>query len=466
MKTSLIPDRPFVQNMLRIALPIALQNLLSTTASMVDTVMIGTQGELAVAAVGICAQFSSLLFSAYFGFSSGGSLFFAQFFGARDERGIAKAYGITLTCMMFVGFLFGGVTAVWPEFILGVYTDKVSIQQVAAPYLRIVAISFPLQTLAMAMSTLLRSTEKVKVPLFASIASLGTNLVVNYLLIFGKLGLPQMGVRGAAIGTLAAGIVNVLVLFFSCLRDKETVVLRVREQFGWEAALVKGYFIKCLPIIINELLFGVGQMIINIVIGRQDEAGIAAMAAFRVIEGLVYTFFVGLATASSVMVGKQVGAGEHVAAYRDAKRFAILCPMITLAITLIVVPFREVLLRVFGLGEVALQYGMIMLLIYTVASAIRTCNYILNGIFRAGGEPVFGTVFEIVGLYCLTVSAVVISGLVLRAPFLIVFTLMYTDEIPKLLIAQWYLRSGRWIKPVTEEGKANLPAFRKIMKNE
>jgi len=449
----------FYRSVFAIGLPVAMQNLLGTTASMIDTAMLGTQGELAVAAVGICGQFSSLLFAAYFGFASGGILFFSQYWGAKNEKGICKAYGLTLTFMMLVGFLFGAVSCFAPEFVMGIYTDKPNIQTIGVAYLRIAGISFPLQTLSMAMSCLLRSTEKVKIPLYASIASLITNVVLNWVFIFGKLGMPAMGPAGAAVGTVAAGAVNVIMLYAFALRDKQSFLLRFRDHFGWEGAFVRQYFIKCLPIIANEMLYGVGQMIINIVIGRQDEAGIAAMAVFRVIEGLIYAFFGGFANASSVMVGKQVGAGNLKQGFRDAKRFAVLCPAITLLICLATAAVRRPLLQAFGLGDTALQYGMWMLLIYVVASTVRTCNYIMNNTFRAGGEPLFGTVLEIGGLFLVTVPLIWLAGIVWKLPFLAVFAFMYADEFLRLAISLWYLFTGKWVKPVTVQGKQRLDEF-------
>jgi putative MATE family efflux protein len=460
VKTPLLGNRQFYRYTLSIGLPVALQNLLTTSASMVDTIMIGTQGELAVAAVGICAQVSMLMFAGYFGFCNGGMIFFAQFWGAKNERGIRKAYGLTLCCMMFVGFLFGALAVFAPEFILGIYTDKENIRAAALPYLRLVGFSYPLQTLSMAMSSLLRSTEKVKIPLFASVAALLTNTFLNWALIFGHLGFPRMGVAGAALGTVCAGLVNILVLYLYCFRDRNSVITRIREHYGWDPALVKQFFSKSSFIVCNEMLYGVGQLVLNIIIGRQSEAGIAAMAVFRVIEGFVFVFFVGLVNASSVMVGKRIGAGEHLEGYTDAKRFALLCPAVTLLICLIILPLRSPLLGLFGLGEETRRYAMSMLLIYTVTGTIRTCNYICNGIFRAGGDSIFCTVIETCGLFFISIPAAALTGLLLHWPFLAVFLMLFLDEFVRLGIILWYMNSGRWVKPVTDKGRETLAAFR------
>lgn len=452
--------KTFMRAVFTIALPIALQNLMSTTASMIDTIMIGSQGELAVAAVGICSQISSLFFSMYFGFAGGSLLFFAQYWGAKDYKGINRTFGISATFMLLVSILFGTVAILNPEFILGIYTDKEAIIAMAAPYLRIFGFSAPFTVLVMIMNFFLRSTERVKAPLICSILGIGVNIVLNWILIFGRFGMPKMGVAGAAVGTLCSAIVNFTLLFIYIMRDQETVKLRFQELFGWGKHFTFDYFKKCFPIIMNELLYGVGQMLINIVIGHQVETAIAAMAAFRVLEGFVFAFFGGLADASAVVVGKEVGAGHHMRGYQYVKGFSVLCPAITFTIVLFFFVLNQPILGLFGLGAEALRYGKYMLLIYLFFGAIRTCNYIMNCCYRAGGEAVYGTVLEITCLFTISVPITWIAGMVLHLPFLAVFAFVYTDEILRLIFEIRYTRSGKWVKPVTEMGHATLEDFK------
>lgn len=455
----------FFRIVFTIALPIAFQNFLSTTASMVDTIMIGSQGELSVAAVGICSQITSLFFSCYFGFASGGLLFFSQYWGAHDEKGINRAFGLTLTCLLTVALVFGTVAAANPKFVLGIYTDKEKIIEIGVPYIRIVGFSYPLQVLALVISFLMRSTERVKPPLISSILSLITNFILNWILIYGRFGMPRMGAAGAAVGTLVSGMVNVLVLSVFVLKDKETLVLKLKDMFSWQDDFLKKYMGKCFPIIFNELFYGIGQMLINIVIGHQAESAIAAMAAFRVLEGFVFAFFAGLADASSVVVGKEVGSGHLMNGYQYVKKFAILCPAITFCICLIGFILNRPMLSLFGLGAEALFYGKYMILIFLAAGTVRTCNYIMNSCYRAGGEAVFGTVLEITCLFVVSVPATWVAGMMLHLPFLAVFSFLYTDELIRLAFELWYTKSGKWIKPVTETGKAALPEFHDMLRN-
>ena len=326
--------------------------------------------------------------------------------------------------------------------------------------IRIVGFAYPLQVIAMIISFLMRSTERVKPPLISSILALITNFILNWILIYGRFGMPKMGAAGAAVGTLVSGIVNVFVLFLFLVRDKKTVVLRIKDMFSWKDGFLREYMGKCMPIICNELFYGIGQMLINIVIGHQSESAIAAMAAFRVLEGFVFAFFAGLADASSVVVGKEVGSGHLMSGYQYMKKFALLCPVVTFSICLIGLLLNGPLLSLFGLGAEAMFFGKYMILIYLAAGTIRTCNYIMNSCYRAGGEAVFGTLLEIICLFAVSVPATWAAGMIWHLPFLAVFSFLYTDELIRLAFELWYTRSGKWIKPVTEMGREALPGFR------
>lgn len=454
------PWRSFLSQLIAIAIPVALQNVLTTTASMVDTIMLASTGELSVGAVGLCAQFASLMFSCYWGFVGGGMLFFSQFWGAKDDKGINRSYGLTMICMMSVGLTFGALGVFFPETIMRLYTDKVSIQQIGVEYLRIVGIAYPLQVVAMCMSALLRSTERVRIPLVASIAALLTNMGINYVLIYGKFGFPAMGVRGAAIGTVASAIVNVAVIVVAAAVTKHPHLLNIREHFKFEGALTKEYFIKCFPMICNELFIGTSNMCINFVLGRQLEEAIVATAVFRTLEGFVIGFFSGMTNASTVLIGKPVGFGDHETAFARAKRLILLCPCVIFTACLALFLLRQPLLTNMGLSGLSYELGTGMLAIYMVAATIRLTNWLHNDTFRAAGDPVYGTVREISCAYIFVVPSVFLAGMVLKLPFLAVFACTFIDEPLRLGMMLYHMLSGRWIKPVTAEGQATIEAFR------
>ena len=456
---SRFPWKSFLKNLAAIALPIALQNLLTTTASMVDTMMVAPLGEQAVGALGLCAQFSSLMFAGYWGFVGGGSLFIAQYWGSKEDEGIERSYGMMLLCMMTVAVLFGCAALLAPQWVMRVYTDKESIQQIGISYLRIVGFAYVLQVLSMAMSTLLRGTERVRIPMVASITSVSANLFLNWVFIYGHLGSPAMGVRGAALATTCAALVNVTAICVMARATGYVYLFRIRGHFRWSRESLKLFFVKCFPIICNELLIGVGNMVINITLGRQNEHVIAAIAVFRTLEGLIIGFFAGFSSASSILVGKCVGAGELDNAYERAKRLVYLCSGVIFVVGLCVMAIHRPILTAMSLSGESYQAGVTLLVIYLFASVIRMGNWLQNDTFRASGDAVTGTVLEIVFMYVMILPAVLITGFALHAPYWVIFLCCYIDEPIRYILMQIHLYSGKWIRPVTDLGIAALPEF-------
>ena len=445
--------RDFLGKVAVIAIPVALQNLLTTTGSMVDTMMIASLGQTEVGAVGLCAQFSSLMFSGYWGFVGGGMLFFSQYWGTKDHEGINRSYGLTLTCMMTVAFTFCALATLFPEAVMRLYTDKESIQQIGVEYLRIAGFAYPLMVLSMAMAALLRCTERVRIPLYGSIASVAVNILLNWVLIFGKLGFPAMGVKGAALATVIAQGVCVLVVVLLAKRGGHPYLLAVRRHFRWNQALIASYFRKCFPILMNEILIGIGNMVINIVLGRQPEEAIAALAVFRTLEGLVIGFFAGFTNAASVLVGKEVGAGNIDVAYRRAWRLVYLCQGFIGFVGLMLILLHTPILTMMGMKGDSFTIAFGMVCVYAAAAFIRMGNWTQNDTFRAAGDATFGTVLEIVFMWAMVLPLVWLTGMVWHAPTLLVFACCYVDEPIRYGMMQVHLFRGKWIKPVTPEGQ-------------
>ena len=452
--------KEFIKQICVIAIPVALQNLLTTTGSMVDTMMISSLGQNELGAVGLCAQFSSLMFSGYWGFVGGGMLFISQFWGAKDNDGVNRAYGLTLTCMMIVATIFCGMAVLFPESVMRLYTDKEDIQAIGVEYLRIVGFSYILMVFSMAMAVLLRCTERVRIPLYGSIVSVAMNIFFNWVLIFGNLGFPEMGVKGAALATLLAQCFNIAVIIILAKKNKHPFLFAFKAHFSGRKGLTSEYFQKCFPIIMNEVLIGVGNMMINIVMGRQTNDAIAALALFRTIEGLIIGFFAGFSNASSILVGKEVGAGNLETAYKRAWRIVYLCQGFIATVGVLLILLHSPILTLANLEGESFTIGTQFIVIFAIFAIIRMGNWTQNDTFRSAGEAVYGTVLEIAFMWLMVVPAVWISGMVIGAPTFVVFICCYIDEPIRYVLMQIHLHNGKWVKPVTPEGRAALKEFR------
>ena len=235
-----------------IAIPVAFQNLLSTTGSMVDTMMLATLGELTVSAVSMCAQFSTLFLNCYWGFVAGGTLFVTQYWGAGDEKGIRRAYGLSLCMILSIGMIFGILSLGFPQLVMGIYTNNPDVRAIGISYLRIVGWMFPIQSVTVAMSMLLRATEHPRIPLIGGILLVLTNCLCNYILIFGHFGAPVLGARGAALGTLAASCMNLGTLVAFVLIQRIPYALELHRCFSWNRSFVSEYFKRSSMMLIRQ----------------------------------------------------------------------------------------------------------------------------------------------------------------------------------------------------------------------
>lgn len=451
-----MPWGPFLRMVATIAVPVALQNLLNTTAGMVDTIMVAPLGERAVGALGLCAQFSSLMFSSYWGFFGGGMLFISQYWGSGEDDGIERSYGMTTVCMMSVGVLFSALAVFAPGTVMRLYTDKPAIAELGVRYLRIAGFAYLLQVFSMAMNCLLRATERVKIPMIASVVSVASNIFLNWVFIYGHLGFPAMGIRGAAVATLCAAAVNVGAILLLARRAGCRYLFHIRGQFRWTRPALAVFFRKCFPILCNEILAGIGNMAINVTLGRQPEDIIAAVAVFRTLEGIIIGFFAGFSSASSVLVGKSVGGGEPELAFLRARRIIYLCSGVIFAANLLLFAARRPILTGLSLRGDAYRAGETMLFIYGIASVFRMGNWIHNDTFRVAGDAVFGTVLEMAFMYAVMLPSVLLAAFVWHLPFPAIFALCYVDEPIRYVLMQARFYSRKWIKPVTDVGKAAL----------
>jgi Na+-driven multidrug efflux pump len=283
---------------------------------------------------------------------------------------------------------------------------------------------------------------------------------MNWVLIFGHLGAPALGVRGAALATVIAQAVNCSVIIIAARRSGHAYLLAIRQHFRWSRLFIRTYLRKCFPIICNEVLIGVGNMVINIVLGRQPEEAIAALAVFRTIEGLVIGFFAGFSNASSVLVGTEVGAGRLDRAFGRAWRLVYLCQGFIAVLGVILISLHTPILNIMGMKGESFRLAFGMMAIYLSFGIIRMGNWTQNDTFRAAGDATYGTVLEIVFMWAMLIPLVCVSGLVLKWPTLVVFAFCYADEPIRYILMQIHLHNGKWIRPVTPEGKEALKGWK------
>ena len=447
----MLRDKEYWRLVLALALPIALQNLLSSSLAMVDNLMIGRLGDIAVGAVGVSAQIAQLVNIFLFGITSGGTIFVAQYWGKKDMEGIRRTYGLVMVCCSAVSLCAALLISLFPEVILGFYTNSDLIIAEGAKYLRIAAFSYVGIAVNLGFCTVLRSTEQVRLPVISNLISVLINVFFNAVLIFGYLGFPRLEIRGAAIATVIASLVNPLFIFTVSYCKKYILRARLKEMFTFPKGFIGKFASVSLPVFLNEAMWAMGVAGVNMVYGRMGESNIAALTITRTVENLAFVLIIGLCNACGVMIGKCIGKEENEKALIYAKRFTLLVPCVCLLIGSAIILLRAPILSLFSLSKEALHAAMWLLLIFGLEMPLRNVPFIaIVGIFRAGGDTKRGMLYDIIFLWSLSLPVAVLLGLVLKWEFLLVYPLvLLVEDIPKTFFCVRYILSGKWLHSVT-----------------
>ncbi|MBR4857772.1 MAG: MATE family efflux transporter [Clostridia bacterium] len=447
-------QKGFFKNMVKLALPIALQQLLVSCAQLVDTAMVTGLGNVVVSSVGVSSRWIFLMNLFYFGISSGTAAMIAQFWGAKEKDSIRKSYGIALIFGAVVAVMFTVLMFFFPDLLTRVFTSEQAVVETAPQYMRIVAFIAPFAAFNQVTCVALRSTERVNPPLYTSVISVALNTFLNYVLINGKLGLPAMGIKGAAIATLTSTAVQTILLFAVIRTSKDIYNAKFREFFTFTKNFFRRFSVVCLPVVLNEVAWAAGTNIYSMVFARQGSEAYAGYTIFSSIEQIAFVFFVGICHACSIMTGKTIGEGNEGGAYRLAKKFLIMTPLTGIVTGTILALSRNHLLSLLNIEtQAAFDLASSLILLYCMWLPFRNIPYtLIVGTFRAGGDTKIGIVYDLISLYVLGVPAVAYLGLVAKVDFIYLLLAMYLcEDVLKITLTLFRFRSKKWIRNLTTQ---------------
>jgi len=461
-----VGDRGFWRVTLRLALPIAFQNMLSSSFSLVDTLMVSMLGDISLAAAGMAGQWSWLLNIFLFGVSSGAAIFISQYFGVDDRKGIHRTSGIAVFSGLILGAIFMLAAVICPVVVMRIFGDEENVIAEGVAYLRIAGFSYFAVVISSVWSTILRSTAQVKLPMYVSLITTVENAVLNYLFIFGGFGIPAMGIRGAALATVFSSWTGAILLLGLSMRPGNILYASLRELFSFTKESLALFYRKALPVMANESMWGLGTFCYNAIFGALGYENYEAVTILRTFENIAFSFFVGLCSACCVMVGKSVGAGKIERAWQDARRFTVLIPGVGLVLGWFIILFRAPLVSVFNLSgnisDTVLLTAQSLLIVYALEMPLRNIPYIqIVGVFRSGGDTTTGVIYDLACLWGLSLPLTLVTAFVLDFPFVAVFAIMYlSEDIIKSCLCIRHFRSAKWLRPVTPEGKAGLELWK------
>lgn len=447
-------QKNFFKNMAKLALPIAMQQLLVSCAQLVDTAMVTALGNVVVSSIGVSSRWIFLMNLFYFGISSGTAAMIAQFWGAKEKDNIRKSYGIALIFGAAVAVTFTVAMFFFPAQLIRVFTSEQPVIDTAAQYMRIVAFMSIFSAFNQITCVALRATERVNSPLFTSFASVAVNTALNYILINGKLGLPALGIRGAAIATLTSTAFQSVLLFVVLRTSKDIYNAKIKEFFALTKDFFRRFSVVCLPVVLNEVAWAIGTNIYAMVFARQGSESYAGYTIFSSIEQIAFVFFVGICHACSIMTGKTIGEGDEKGAYKLAKKFVIMTPIIGIVTGTLLASVRNPLLSLLNIEtQAAFDLASKLILVYCLWLPFRNIPYtLIVGTFRAGGDTKIGIAYDMISLYLLGVPAVAYLGLIAKVDFVYLIVAMYLcEDIVKIILSMYRFKSKRWIKNLTDK---------------
>ena len=448
----------FYSTLFKIAVPIILQNLLQTFVNILDTVMIGQLGEAKIAAVGLGNQVFFLLNMMLFGISSGGSIFFAQLWGKKDINGIRKTLGITLSFSLVLSLLFTLGTQICPGFLMSFYSKEKDIIALGEDYFRVAGFSYPLMAISFAYQIAFRATGHVVLPTVSTAAAFSVNAVFNYLFIFGfhislpffDLNIPAFGIKGAALATVVARIVEfIIVIGYSYFKRFETCG-KLRELFSFSKDSVGRYLKIALPVILNESLWGFGITTQNSIFAHAGQDVIATFNITGTVSQLTWVFFIGVGNAAGIIIGQKIGEGNDSLARKYAFRFAWFMPVCAVIIAQLLIPLSFLLPYLFNVKPSTIQQAKYMLYILICLYPFMAFNmcYIV-GICRAGGDTVYSAVNDLIWMWCIGIPLGCLAAFYFKQPAWVIYIAIQIEQILKFFAGVLRLKSGKWLHNVT-----------------
>jgi putative MATE family efflux protein len=443
--------REFLKTLIRVALPIAVQNLITSSLNAVGVFLVGQLGETPVAAVGLANQIYFLLSLALFGITSGSAIFTAQYWGNEDLPGIRRVVALCLAMSLVMGALFTVVALGFPQAALGLYTDDPAVIELGSQYLRIIGISYLATAVMYVFSSQLRSTGDVRPPMLVSVVALSFGTLLNYLLIFGKFGLPEMGVSGAALGTCIARIAECAAILLVTYLGRKPTVLRLADVKQLDLSFVRKFMFTVLPVAANEITWSLGFTIYNVIYAHISTEAIAAVNITSTIESLTFVVFTGIANGVAIIIGNRIGAGEEDKAYHYAWWTLIMGVALAVVFGGALALSAEAIISLYKISPESALYARNILWVLSAALWVRVSNQtIIVGILRSGGDTRFSLVLDSGSVWFVGIPMALLGAFVFHLPVYWVFAMVLSDDVTKVIGGMYRFLSRKWINNLAQ----------------
>ena len=441
----------FRHELLVLLAPIVVQNLISASVSLADVIMLGRVDQVSISASSLAGQVMFLLFTVFYGLSSALTILVSQYWGKKDCATISRILGIGLLISILFSSFAAFMALFFPTALMCVWTNDPELIAAGANYLRFVAFSYLFAGLTQPYLAVMRSCERVTLSTLVSAFTLTLNVLLNAVLIFGLFGLPALGIRGAALATSISRGIELLICLIHYLR--QTLLPKgFRALFSIPRVLVSDFFRYCIPAFVNDCLWGLAYSVNSMIMGRLGTDIVAANSVVSVVRELVTTVGFGISSASSIMLGREIGQKKYEQARGDASHLLTVTFLTGLAGAVVLIVLSPLIPGLVKISHTASGYLRTMLLISSIYQIGQLINTLLiASFFRCGGDSRYGLRLDFLTMWGYAVPIGLISAFVFHFPPILVYLMMCTDEFVKMPFALRHYRKGTWIRNLTRD---------------
>lgn len=439
-------DKGFYKTVWLLALPVVLQNMITIGVNMLDTMMLGAYGEIQLSGASLANEFISLYQILCLGIGGGAAVLTSQYWGAGDVKAVRRVIVLMLRISLTLGALFMFATLVIPDTIMRIYADEQPVIDAGVTYFRISAPTFLLMGLIVPATVVLRSVRQVKLPLVASIISFGANLVLNYVLIFGKLGFPEMQIAGAALATVLARVIEAGIIVVYLFKVDRKVGLKLRDMLMKCGDMIRPYFKYSVPVIVSDFLLGLGNTMVSVVIGHMGSSFVSANAIIAQMTRLSTVANQGISNAGGVMTGNTLGEGDTDKAYRQGVTFLMLSLLMGIFAAVIILVVCPPVIGAYNITQETrdiafqLMYSMAIMVVFQATQSMLT-----KGVLRNGGDTRFLMVADIAFMWLASIPLGYLAGYVWHMSPFWIYALLKIDYIIKTVWCTIRLKNKTWM---------------------
>lgn len=450
--TGFVKDKSFYRSILAIAIPMTMQSILAIGVNALDSVMLGSFGEVEMSAVAQAGQIFFLYSLLMIGFIIGGSILISQYWGKGDMKSIRTVLSITLRFSMALTAVLCTAFIAFPEFFISIYSKDPRVIAQGAEYLRIAAFSYPLYAVSYTFLLAFRGTEQAKVVLYINGISYSVNMLLNYIFIFGKFGAPALGVKGAAVGTVIARAAELLFVL-SYLKFKEKHIhFRISDLKLYNPLLLKDYVKSMMPVMGHEIVWGVGMTSAAFIMGRLSTDAVAAYNIAYTLFHLISSVCIGLSNASLVLTGKVVGSGKRDLVKQNTYTFLLLALGIGTFSAVLTMALKDVVLSLYNVAPQTKELAGLMIVVMAVVGFLYAFETVtLVGILRGGGDAKTGLYTDLVVMWVIAVPLALLGAFVLGWPAFLVIVTLKIDMPLKAAVGVIRTLRMKWVKNVTRD---------------